>query len=127
MNNLLLATIFFPLIGVALCAGLAPWGRTLVRQSALVVSLITLVLAAILLVQYSRAGNPSDFAGSQLSWLGERSPFNIEFSVGLDGLSIWMFGLAALLTRIRERVSSAAYIRRARSARPMLTRYAVRG
>jgi NADH-quinone oxidoreductase subunit M len=98
MNNLLLATIFFPLVGVALCAWLAPWGRTLVRQSALAVSLITLLLAGILVVQYARADNPSDFAGSQLAWLGAGSPINIEFSVGLDGLSIWMFGLAALLT-----------------------------
>ena len=98
MNNLLLATIFFPLIGVALCAWLAPWGRALVRQSALAVSLITLLLAAILLVQYARAGSPSDFAGSELSWLGAGSPINIEFSVGLDGLSVWIFGLAALLT-----------------------------
>ncbi len=98
MNYLLLTAIFLPLVGVAAIAWLAPWGRTLVRQAALLTSLVTLALAGILVVQYTHAATPADFAGAQLSWLGERSPINIEFSVGLDGLSVWMFGLAALLT-----------------------------
>ena len=34
------------------------------------------------------------------AWLaGAGSPVDIRFSVGLDGLSVWMFGLSALLVR----------------------------
>ncbi len=46
-------------------------------------------------------GESPVFAESELAWLsssGAHSPINIEFSVGLDGLSVWLFGLSALLT-----------------------------
>jgi NADH-quinone oxidoreductase subunit M len=37
------------------------------------------------------------FAESALDWLSAESAFNVQLSVGLDGLSIWLFGLSALL------------------------------
>ena len=101
MSNLLLVTILFPLIGVALVALAARWGREAVRQSALMTSLITLVLAIVLVAHYpfgTATASSSPFAASDLAWLGQHSPINIHFSVGLDGLSVWLFGLAALLT-----------------------------
>ena len=106
MSSVLLITIFFPLIGVAIIAALAPLGQAAVRQSALVTAIITLVLAATVVVRYPHAERGSNgespvFAQSELAWLsssGTHSPINIEFSVGLDGLSVWLFGLSALLT-----------------------------
>lgn len=106
MSNLLLVTILFPLIGVALVAMSARWGREAVRQSALMTSLITLVLAIVLVAHYpfgtatagAATANPSPYAASDFAWLGANAPIPIHFSVALDGLSVWLFGLAALLS-----------------------------
>jgi NADH-quinone oxidoreductase subunit M len=103
MSSLLLATIFLPLVGVALVAVLGRFGAGVVRQSALVTAVLTLTLAAVLVVRYPHScGGSGDpclvFAGIDIPWLGSHSPVNIQFSVGLDGLSLWLFGLAALLT-----------------------------
>jgi NADH-quinone oxidoreductase subunit M len=101
MSNLLLVTIVFPLIGVALVALSARWGREAVRQSALMTSLITLVLAIVLVAHYpfgTATAGSSPFAQTDVAWLGAHAPIDIHFSVALDGLSVWLFGLAALLT-----------------------------
>ena len=105
MSNLLLVTILFPLIGVALVALSARWGREAVRQSALMTSLITLVLAIVLIAHYpfgtaaaGAASGSSPYAASDFAWFGANAPIDIHFSVALDGLSVWLFGLAALLT-----------------------------
>jgi NADH-quinone oxidoreductase subunit M len=96
----LLLVIAAPLVG-----GLAAWllggrGRGAVRQSAAVTTVVTLVLAGWLILRALAdpgfiAGQP--FAEVSLPWLVE-SPFDVRFSLGLDGLSIWMFGLGALLS-----------------------------
>ena len=40
----------------------------------------------------------ADFAVTDAAWLaGSGSPVDIRFSVGLDGLGVWLFGLSALL------------------------------
>ena len=41
----------------------------------------------------------ADFAGTDVAWLAEsaQTGLDIRFSVGLDGLGLWMFGLSALL------------------------------
>jgi len=102
MQDLLLVTILFPLVGMALVALAAPWGRAVVRQSALTTALITLVLAAVLVAHFphgvAAGSHAPDFAVTELRWLGEHSPIDIRFAIGLDGLSVWLFGLTALLT-----------------------------
>jgi len=77
-----------------------------VRRSALLTSLITLAMAVALIAHYpfpaagTHAGAESagPFALSNFSWLGAGSAIDIRFSVALDGLSVWLFGLSALLT-----------------------------
>jgi NADH-quinone oxidoreductase subunit M len=97
MENWLILTIFLPLFGAGLVWLLGAGGRADVRQSALVTSLVTLGLAAWLVAAYPRDGLP--FAVSDLPWLGDGdSSVNIHFSLGLDGLSLWLFALSALLT-----------------------------
>ncbi len=102
MSNLLLSTIFLPIVGALTVGLLAPRGKEAVRQSALITSLMTLGLAAYLISQYWVEGNfkdgvyPGEYALSEVSWLGDAA--SIHFAFGLDGLSVWMFGLSALLT-----------------------------
>ena len=101
MQALLLVTIFFPLVGIALVALAARFGREVVRQSALTTSLITLVLAGVLVAHFphtTAAGKAPELGVTEFRWLGEHSPIDIRFSVGLDGLSVWLFGLSALLS-----------------------------
>jgi NADH-quinone oxidoreductase subunit M len=102
VRELLLITIFFPLFGVLLAVLTGKWRPAAVRQSALITSIITLVLATIVVVNYCRVtaneGGAPEFAVTELAWLGDQAPIDIQFSVGLDGLSVWLFGLAALLT-----------------------------
>ena len=92
MQELLLITIFFPLFGVFVAVITGKWRIEAVKQSALMTSLITLVLAAIVVINYCRTtaneGGAPEFAVTELSWLGNQAPIDIQFSVGLDGLSV---------------------------------------
>jgi NADH-quinone oxidoreductase subunit M len=96
----LLVTLAAPLVGAVIAWLLGSRGVSAVRQSAAVTTLVTLALAAWLIVRY--LGDPATAAGLpyglvEFPWLTE-GIFDIRFSLGLDGLSLWMFGLAALLS-----------------------------
>ncbi len=95
MSALLVATILMPLAGALLLMVLARSGAATVRQSALVTSIFTLAMTAVLLVNYTPEATP--YAAVDRPWLAPTSGIDIQFSVGLDGLSVWMFGLSALL------------------------------
>ncbi len=91
----LLLTIFLPLAGALAIWVVAPLGRFVARITALVVTLLTLFCAAQLVVGYP-AG--AEFAVTDAAWLsGSGAQVDIRFSVGLDGLGVWLFGLSALL------------------------------
>jgi len=98
MARLLILTIFLPLAG-ALAVGLvSTWGRTVVRMVALLTTVLTLLAAAVLLAGYRGAPLAGgEYAVSELAWLGPESGLDVRFSVGLDGLNLWLFGLSALL------------------------------
>ncbi|HWB01011.1 MAG TPA: NADH-quinone oxidoreductase subunit M [Pirellulales bacterium] len=87
--NLLVLTIFLPLLGVVVIWATAELGRSSARQIALWTSLATLAFA---IPQVCGKANEVD-----LPWFAN-SVVDIRFSLGLDGLSLWMFGLSALLT-----------------------------
>jgi NADH-quinone oxidoreductase subunit M len=95
MATLLLLSIALPAIGALVVCALSSQGQAAVRQSALVTALATLLFAGILVANYTPGEEP--FAASSLAWLGPSSNIDIQFSVGLDGLSLWLFGLSALL------------------------------
>jgi len=107
MGSLLLATIFLPLAG----AILAGTGGARARQSALMTTVLTLALAGILVAGYPSGGErPFDetgtFAETIVSWLGGADgPIHLQFRVGLDGLSLWLFALTALLMVVAVLVS----------------------
>jgi NADH-quinone oxidoreductase subunit M len=96
----LLLVIATPLLGALVAWVMGSRGLTAVRQSAAVTATVTLVLAGWLIVRY--LGDPATeaalpYATVQLPWLTQ-GIFDVRFSLGLDGLSLWMFGLSALLS-----------------------------
>jgi NADH-quinone oxidoreductase subunit M len=96
----LILTIATPLVGAVVAWVIGSRGRQAVRQSAVVTTLITLASAAWLILRYlaspeAAAGQP--YAVSSAPWLVE-GMFDVRFSLGLDGLSLWLFGLSALLS-----------------------------
>ena len=95
MSTLLLVTIFLPAFGAGIVWAVAPGGQKFVRAAALGVSLVTLFLAGLIVFQFP--GGTDVFAASSANWLHQPG-INIQFSLGLDGLSVWMFGLSALLS-----------------------------
>jgi NADH-quinone oxidoreductase subunit M len=108
MDYLLLATVFLPLVGAILAGG----SRARVRQVALVVSLLTLAMAAFLIACFP--GGTEEFAVFDVAWFGGTgAPVDIRFSIGLDGLSLWLFGLTALLMVVAVLVSWEAIAERA--------------
>ena len=99
---LLTLIIFFPLVG-ALLIVLAPAARpTLVRAIALATSLVPLAAALWMFARYDRAftqaaGNDGLQFIEHAVWIPS---FNVEYFVGVDGLSITMVLLTALVSTI---------------------------
>ena len=96
----LLLVILTPLVGALAAWLLGSRGTSAVRQSAAVTTVITLVGAATLILRYladPEAASGQPFAVSNAAWLVE-GPFDVRLSLGLDGLSLWLFGLSALLS-----------------------------
>jgi NADH-quinone oxidoreductase subunit M len=110
-ENILLATLLVPLIGTLLLwVIVSPLGDAMVRRVALGATLLTLLGAMTLVAWYPSDGVPfairDGFHNSQF--------LDVQFfSIGLDGLGIWLFALSAVLmvtavlvswTAIKERV-----------------------
>ena len=79
---LLLATVLLPAAGAILVLG----NRAMPRRSALVTTLFTLALAAVLIAQFP--GGSGAYAVVEFPWLGSASSVDIRFSLGLDGLGL---------------------------------------
>ena len=95
---LLLLTLFVPLLGAGAMWSLAPLGRSAVRWGALAATIATLILAAMLVAQFPADGvSDEQFAVVGATPISGVSLFGVDFSVGLDGLGVWMFALSALL------------------------------
>jgi NADH-quinone oxidoreductase subunit M len=99
---LLTLMIFFPLVGAALIIA-APRGRhTLVRAIALATSLVPLAAALYVVAHFDRAfsrsaGNDGLQFVQHAVWIPS---FGIEYFVGVDGLSVTMVLLTALISTI---------------------------
>jgi len=92
---MLLTTIFLPLLGALFVVLSAGRSKVAARQSALVTAITTFALAAVLLSRYRPSAEP--FAAGSIDWL-RSAGIDIQVAIGLDGLSVWLFGLSALLT-----------------------------
>jgi NADH-quinone oxidoreductase subunit M len=100
MAILLQATLLLPLLGLAF-VGRSP---ARARETALAVSLLVLALAGFLVANF-----PIDtkaFAAIDVPWLvWPGSRVDIRLSLGLDGLSVWLYGLSALLMVVSVLIS----------------------
>jgi NADH-quinone oxidoreductase subunit M len=90
MATLLLTTLLLPLAG----AVLLPGDRALARRWALGVVLAVFGLAVILAAVFP--GGVEPFAGTDVA-VAKASPIDVRFSIALDGLSLWLYELTALL------------------------------
>ncbi|HXT58117.1 MAG TPA: NADH-quinone oxidoreductase subunit M [Pirellulales bacterium] len=109
MPTLLLLTVFLPLAGAALIWILAEAGQSVARWISLAVSLATLGMAGWLVGRFPAEGSEV----FEAAWLANVSGIDVNFSLGLDGLSVWFFGLSALLTLTSVLVSWEAISDRA--------------
>jgi NADH-quinone oxidoreductase subunit M len=96
----LLLVIIAPLVGAVVAWLVRSQGVAAVRQTAAVTTVVTLVLAGWLVLRALAsdalaAGLP--FALVEIPWL-VGGIFDVRLALGLDGLSLWMFGLSALLS-----------------------------
>ncbi len=85
---------FIPLIGMAVILALPKNNPNLVRWTAVVATGIPLILGIILFINFDRA-NPGIQFTEKVSWI---PMFNIEYYMGVDGLSIPMVLLTVLLS-----------------------------
>lgn len=115
MSNLLIAAIFVPLLSAVVLVLLASQGREVARAVALVATLVTVGLVGMLMVGFIAlpAAEANVFAMTDAAWLSPQTGIEVAFSVGLDGLSVWMFGLSALLMLTSVLVSWEAIQERA--------------
>ncbi len=113
METLLVITIFLPLVGAAMMWPFAALGRMYVRWAALAVTLVTLVLTCVLVQNFPADGSDAgQFAVVSDTWV-QTAAFDIEFSVGLDGLGLWLFAISAVLMVTSVLVSWRAITSRA--------------
>jgi NADH-quinone oxidoreductase subunit M len=118
---LLITAILLPLAGAVVLLLVGSRDRRVVRPIALIVTLTTLVAAGVLVANFPADGHLAEpFAASETSWLGAMSGMDVRFSVALDGLSLWLFALSALLMVSAVLVSWEAIHDRAASFYGML-------
>lgn len=97
-QNLLLASVVAPLVGVALLVALRQATVETIRSAALVMTLVTLALVSCVIIGYMQnVTDGGEYATIQRAWLPASSGIDIQFHLSLDGLSLWLYGLSALL------------------------------
>ena len=108
-SNLLRIVVLLPSVGAVAIALFGPRRveaeQAFARWMALGTSLVALALTFILLANFPVGTD--EFAVSETGlWFGDAAgQVDIRFSLGLDGLSLWLFGLASLLTVLAIAVS----------------------
>ena len=111
----LLLVILMPLVGAGITWILSSRGLQSVRQSAATTAVLTLIAAGWLILRYlvsTESMSNQAFAVLSVPWL-TGGMFDIRLSIGLDGLSVWLFGLSALLSVTAIFVSWEAVTERA--------------
>lgn len=94
-TNILSLTIFFPVVGVLLLLWLPRRHEAASREVALVVSFATFILSLCLASRYFATAPTDGFAlAVALPWVPE---LNIYYRLGIDGVSLFLIVLTALL------------------------------
>ncbi|MFJ3639079.1 NADH-quinone oxidoreductase subunit M [Streptomyces sp. NPDC090108] len=90
---LLTATAVLPALGAVATAAVPARRRTAAKWLALLVSLATLVLAAVVLVRFDPGGARYQLTESH-AWIKD---FGVRYELGVDGIAAVLIGLTALL------------------------------
>ncbi|MCH8296281.1 NADH-quinone oxidoreductase subunit M [Candidatus Poribacteria bacterium] len=90
---MLTAMIFIPLIGMVVLLLLPQEKEELIKRVALAFTFVPLFLAVFLFIQYNRSISGLQFEYNT-DWI---SAFNIHYHIGIDGLSVTLLLLTALL------------------------------
>ena len=98
MATQLLITILIPLVAAVAMCFLRRCPAPMIRWIALGVTLVTLVSSLMLAAGFLRTSPAGgDFAITNISWLPPESGLDVRLHFGLDGISLWLFGLSAVL------------------------------
>ncbi len=108
MTSLILTlVIFIPLLGAIILLLARRSSDKGIREGAFYYSLVTLALTVVAVFMYHRAMDqgrtPKDFVlTAHVPWIvsgaQEEAAIDIAYSVGVDGISIWLLAMAALLS-----------------------------
>jgi NADH-quinone oxidoreductase subunit M len=96
--DLLTLVVFFPVVGAIAILFIREEQKTAIRWAAFIASLVTLALAVLVLIRFD-AGNPDLQMVVRAPWI-EVGDYQISYQLGVDGLSILLLMLTALLTPI---------------------------
>ncbi len=98
---LLLVSLVVPLCGALLIWLLCRRNEASARGLALMFALVTLAAATGVVYQFpsdaTTSAEQAGYAATELPWIGPAESLDIRFSVSVDGLSLWLYGLSALL------------------------------
>jgi len=94
MDSILTLMTFIPLLGAAVILCLPRDADKLIKWTALIATVPPLILAAMLFVDFDRSTAGFQYQ-QQVAWIPS---FHINYAVGVDGLSITMVLLTALLS-----------------------------
>lgn len=90
---LLTATAVLPAVGAIVTAAVPAARRTAAKWLALLFSLATLVLAAVVLVRFEPGGDRYQLTESH-AWIAD---FGVRYELGVDGIGVALLALTALL------------------------------
>ena len=99
LSATLLLVVFFPLLGAVVLLFINREQKDLIRWLAVVFSLATFALSLVMLAQFD-ARVPGEQLTVVVPWIQVGSSWNINFHLGLDGMSILLVLLTTLLTPI---------------------------
>ncbi len=119
IDNVVFLMVMVPLVGACLVVAVSGFRTESIRRTALTNVVLTLALAALMVIHYdpdkrSSLGHPELFqmVSENLFWLGSRTAasttnggpeeeiagLRVRIALGVDGISLWLVALTALLT-----------------------------
>ena len=102
-NGLLTAMVFIPVLGAILVVLLPAAQSRLIKQASLVITAIPLALTIILYLGFD-PGNPAPQFVDRVPWV-RIGNFNVDYFLGVDGLSLPLVLLTALISFLAVLIS----------------------
>ena len=97
-STLLLVSLLLPLFGAIAIATVL--SKTDVRRIALGIATVTMICSLLVVIGFDsnqESSTNGEYAATQMRWLPETTGVDLRFSIGLDGLGLWLYGLSTIL------------------------------